>query len=71
MDDEAVQPGEQRLTRRNERPDGRVHALSKGIGVNADGTCASVTYEDVVVRVDQGWRISRRKVLARRVPLKR
>jgi hypothetical protein len=49
--------------------DGRVRARSKGLGVMADGSCGSVTYEDVVVRVDAGWRISHRRVLARRVPL--
>ena len=49
--------------------DDRVHARSKGIGVNADGTCASVTYEDTIVRGDQGWRIRHRRILARRVPL--
>lgn len=48
---------------------GEVHARSKGIGVNADGTCGSVTYEDTVIRVDGGWRISRRTVVARRRPL--
>jgi hypothetical protein len=53
----------------SEQADGRVHARSKGIGVYADGRSGSLTYEDIVVRVDQGWRISRRKVLARRVPL--
>ncbi|WP_067829961.1 nuclear transport factor 2 family protein [Actinomadura kijaniata] len=53
----------------DEQADGRVRARSKGIGVNADGTTASVTYEDVVVRVDRGWRISHRTVRARRVPL--
>ncbi|WP_371602533.1 nuclear transport factor 2 family protein [Streptomyces sp. NBC_01220] len=49
--------------------DGRVGARSKGIGVNADGTCGSVTYEDTVVRGERGWRISYRKVIARRTPL--
>jgi 3-phenylpropionate/cinnamic acid dioxygenase small subunit len=49
--------------------DGEIHARSKGIGVNADGTCASVTYEDTVIRVTDGWRISRRTLLARRRPL--
>jgi 3-phenylpropionate/cinnamic acid dioxygenase small subunit len=53
----------------SEQADGRVHARSKGIGINADGTSGSVTYEDTIVRGDQGWRISHRKVLARRVPL--
>ncbi|NEA63428.1 nuclear transport factor 2 family protein [Streptomyces sp. SID12488] len=48
---------------------GRVRARSKGLGVMADGTCGSVTYDDTVVRVDGGWRISYRKVSARRVPL--
>lgn len=49
--------------------DDQVQARSKGIGVSADGTTASVTYEDTVSRGDQGWRISYRKVLARRAPL--
>jgi hypothetical protein len=35
----------------------------------ADGSCGSVTYEDTVVRVSDGWRISHRRVVARRVPL--
>jgi hypothetical protein len=48
-----------------------VKALSKGIGVMADGTVGSVTYDDVVVRTESGWRISRRRVLARRRPLGR
>ena len=52
-----------------ETKDGQVHARSKGLGVLADGTCGSVTYEDTVVRIDGGWRISYRKVSARRVPL--
>ena len=49
--------------------DGRVLARSKGIGVRADGTAGSVVYEDVVERRPQGWRIVRRRVLVRRVPL--
>jgi hypothetical protein len=52
-----------------EPADGQVHARSKGIGISADGRCGSVIYEDTIVWVDQGWRISHRKVLARRVPL--
>lgn len=47
----------------------RVHARSKGIGVNADGTVGSVTYEDTVVRTPRGWRISRRRIRAHRAPL--
>jgi hypothetical protein len=47
----------------------RVHARSKGIGITADGMCGSVTYDDTVVRTEQGWRVSERIVRARRVPL--
>jgi hypothetical protein len=42
---------------------------SKGIGINADGTSGSVVYEDTFRREGRGWRISHRKVLARRKPL--
>lgn len=52
-----------------ELADGRVQARSKGIGIYADGTCGSVTYEDTVVPGHQGWRIAYRRVLARRAPL--
>jgi hypothetical protein len=48
-----------------------VRALSKGIGIMADGTCGSVTYEDTVNRTPVGWRITHRKILARRAPLGR
>jgi hypothetical protein len=47
----------------------RVRVRSKGLGVRTDGSCGSVTYEDTVVRVGAGWRISHRRVSARRVPL--
>ncbi len=50
-------------------PDGTVRGMSKGIGIHADGTCASVTYEDVIARGDRGWRITHRRVVPRRVPL--
>lgn len=53
----------------HELPDGRVRARSKGIGVNADGTCGSVTYEDTVARSRAGWRITYRQVRVRRTPL--
>lgn len=39
---------------------------SKGIGINADGTAGSVVYDDIVTRQSGGWRISLRKVTARR-----
>ena len=44
-------------------------ALSKGIGVMADGRTGSVVYDDVVIRTPEGWRISHRRVTARRAPL--
>ena len=53
----------------SEQAPDRVHARAKGIGVTADGKCGSVTYDDTVVRVREGWRISERIVRARRVPL--
>ncbi|WP_405876029.1 MULTISPECIES: nuclear transport factor 2 family protein [unclassified Streptomyces] len=52
-----------------ETTDGNLRARSKGLGIMADGSCGSVTYEDVVRRTETGWRICRRKVVARRVPL--
>ena len=48
-----------------------VTARSKGLGVMSDGTCGSVTYDDLIVRTADGWRIRRRRVLARRRPLGR
>ncbi|WP_033280760.1 nuclear transport factor 2 family protein [Streptomyces sp. NRRL F-525] len=52
-----------------ELPDGQVRARSKGLGIRTDGSCGSVTYEDTVVRVESGWRITRRRITARRIPL--
>ena len=48
---------------------GTVHAISKGIGILADGKCGSVVYEDVLGRGADGWRITRRTIKARRTPL--
>ena len=45
------------------------HVLSKGIGVNKDGTTGSVVYADVVRRLPDGWRIVSRKITPRRTPL--
>jgi 3-phenylpropionate/cinnamic acid dioxygenase small subunit len=42
---------------------------SKGLAVMTDGTTGSVVYEDEAVRTDEGWRIRRRTVRARRRPL--
>ena len=52
-----------------EQSPGLVHAKSKGIGITTDGASGSVTYDDTVVRLEHGWRISERIVRARRVPL--
>ncbi|WP_329243314.1 nuclear transport factor 2 family protein [Streptomyces sp. NBC_01478] len=52
-----------------ESTEGQVRVRSKGLGIRTDGSCGSVTYVDTVVRVGAGWRISRRKVSARRTPL--
>jgi hypothetical protein len=49
--------------------DSEVRARSKGIGVNADGTTGSVTYDDTISRGAEGWRISRRGVVPHRRPL--
>ena len=45
-----------------EQSDGVVHALSKGLGVRADGTAGSVTYQDVIERTPAGWRLRERRV---------
>ena len=42
---------------------------SKGIGIHAGGTADSVGYDDIVTRQPGGWRISYRKVTARRAAL--
>jgi ketosteroid isomerase-like protein len=42
---------------------------SKGIGIKANGTAGSVGYDDIVTRHADGWKISSRKVTARRSPL--
>ncbi len=47
----------------------RARVRSKGLGIRADGSCGSVSYEDTVVRRPDGWRICHRTVSARRVPL--
>ncbi|MEV5572659.1 nuclear transport factor 2 family protein [Spirillospora sp. NPDC052269] len=46
-----------------------VHARSKAIGIQADGTAASAVYQDVVKRGPEGWRIAHRTIQARRKPL--
>lgn len=47
----------------------RAHVRSKGLAVMTNGTTASATYEDEVVRTKAGWRLAHRTIKARRVPL--
>jgi hypothetical protein len=53
-----------------ETADQSVHALSKGLGIMADGSVGSVTYEDTIERTAAGWRITHRIVRPRRTPLR-
>lgn len=53
----------------SEGDDGTVHAISKGIGIGANGHCGSVVYEDTLRAGPAGWRIIRRAIRLRRVPL--
>jgi hypothetical protein len=50
----------------SEHDDGTTTVRSKGLAVMADGAAGSVIYEDVVVRTDAGWRISRRTIVPAR-----
>jgi len=54
-----------------EKTDSEAEVRSKGIGVMTDGRSVTVTYEDIVVRTPDGWRIRRRKLIPRRKPLTR
>jgi ketosteroid isomerase-like protein len=49
--------------------DGSARVRSKGIGIKADRTAGSVVYDDIVTRRPDGWKISHRKVTARRAAL--
>lgn len=46
--------------------EGVAEVLSKGIGVGRGGRVGSVTYHDVVVRTEAGWRLTRRRAELRR-----
>jgi hypothetical protein len=50
----------------SEHDDGTITVRSKGLAVMADGTTGTVTYDDVVVRTDAGWRIAQRVVIPAR-----
>jgi len=45
---------------------GTVRVLSKGIGVGRKGRVGSVTYRDIAVRTEAGWRLASRTALLRR-----
>jgi 3-phenylpropionate/cinnamic acid dioxygenase small subunit len=47
-------------------PDGTVRMHSKVISLLGGGLCGSGTYDDICVRTDAGWRISRRTIGLRR-----
>jgi hypothetical protein len=53
----------------SENAAGQVTVLSKGLGLQQDGRLGSVTYDDVVRREPDGWRIAQRRVIPRRTPL--
>lgn len=46
--------------------DGTVRVMSKGLGVGDGGRVGSVTYDDLVVRTPDGWRLSHRHATLRR-----
>jgi 3-phenylpropionate/cinnamic acid dioxygenase small subunit len=46
--------------------DGTVRVLSKAIGVGRNGRVGSATYDDVVVKTSNGWRLTRRVATLRR-----
>jgi len=49
-----------------EAPDGTIAVRSKGLAVMSNGATGTVVYDDVVTKTAAGWRIARRKVIARR-----
>jgi 3-phenylpropionate/cinnamic acid dioxygenase small subunit len=50
----------------SEDPDGTVRVISKAIGVGRKGRVGSASYDDVVVKTPEGWRLSRRVAILRR-----
>ncbi|MEU7874759.1 nuclear transport factor 2 family protein [Dactylosporangium sp. NPDC049140] len=53
----------------SEGDNGTVHVISKGIGIGMNGHCGSVVYEDTLRAGPAGWRITRRAIRLRRIPL--
>jgi hypothetical protein len=54
----------------HETADDTVHAQSKALGIMANGSVNSSTYEDTIERTAAGWRITHRTVRPRRIPLR-
>ncbi len=54
-----------------EGSDEHARARSKELGVLGNGAVCTVVYQDEIIRVPVGWRISRRNVLPRERPLTR
>lgn len=50
----------------NEDSDGTVTVLSKALGVGRNGRVGSATYDDIVVKTSDGWRLARRVATLRR-----
>jgi hypothetical protein len=46
-----------------------VYTVSKGMGVNSNGTTGSVVYRDRLVKKEDGWRICYRKIIIHDSPL--
>jgi hypothetical protein len=49
-----------------EDPDGSVRVLSKALGVGRKGRVGSATYDDIVVKISDGWRLARRIAILHR-----
>jgi hypothetical protein len=49
-----------------EEADDTVRVRSKGIGIGPRGRVGSVTYDDIMVRTERGWRMSFRRAVLRR-----
>jgi 3-phenylpropionate/cinnamic acid dioxygenase small subunit len=66
--DESIHPLAHHVTNIviTEDRDGTVRVQSKAIGVGRKGRVGSATYDDVVVRMPDGWRLRRRVAVLRR-----
>lgn len=66
--DESIHPLAHHVTNIviTEDRDGTVRVQSKAIGVGRKGRVGSATYDDVVVKMPDGWRLRRRVAVLRR-----